>query len=206
MSHRKRSDQFLEAMAGFERYLIVTHDNPDPDAIASGWAMHLLLSGRFGVPVRFVAGGAILRGENAHMVRLLEPPLELVAKLPNTKGAGVVLVDRQRLEVAEDQGDGADGVASRLAVIDHHTGRADRPAARFRDVALPPPRAPALSPVICVTRPWRRRGAWPRPWPTRCTRKRAAARRITPRWTARSSVGPVDGLTRSCSRASRMPR
>lgn len=133
MARQRKSDQFLAAMAGFERYLVVTHPNPDPDAIASGWAMCRLLSDRFGAPVRFVAGGAILRAENAHLVRLLDPPLELIAELPDTSGMGVVLVDRQRLEMTQDD---AEELARRLAVVDHHGG--DRPMTgptpRFRDV------------------------------------------------------------------------
>ncbi|MFW6058859.1 MAG: DHH family phosphoesterase [Phycisphaeraceae bacterium] len=128
---QKKSGQFLEAMSGFDRFVVMTHDNPDPDAIASGWAMVRLLSERLDKPVRFVAGGAILRAENAHLVRLLDPPLELVTQLPDTTDAGVVLVDRQRLEMP---GDDPAALARRLAVIDHHGDRPTGPSPRFRDV------------------------------------------------------------------------
>ena len=63
-------------MSPFDRVLIVMHDNPDPDAIATGWAIHRLVGERCGLPVRLVAGGEIVRAENRHMVELLNPPIE----------------------------------------------------------------------------------------------------------------------------------
>lgn len=34
-----RSERLLAAIDGFESVVVVAHDNPDPDAIASGWAV-----------------------------------------------------------------------------------------------------------------------------------------------------------------------
>ena len=73
---RRRSDRLLKILAPFEEIVIVTHDNPDPDALAAGWGVGLLIREKLGRPARLVGGGEIMRAENRHMVRLLEPPLE----------------------------------------------------------------------------------------------------------------------------------
>ena len=69
------------------------HDNPDPDAIASGWGIHKLLRDRLAKPVRLVGGGAVIRAENRHMVELLCPPIELVDRIEMPPAAATVLVD-----------------------------------------------------------------------------------------------------------------
>ena len=89
----RRSARFLSAVGPFEQVVIVMHDNPDPDAIATGWAIHRLVRERCGLPVRLVAGGEIVRAENRHMVELLNPPIELVEELDCPSNAAIVLVD-----------------------------------------------------------------------------------------------------------------
>jgi nanoRNase/pAp phosphatase (c-di-AMP/oligoRNAs hydrolase) len=93
-----RSDRLLDLLATYDQVLVVTHDNPDPDAIAAGWAIKHLVDERLPIRTRFVAGGAILRAENRHMLRLLEPPIELVSELcdsnpPCDERTAAVLVD-----------------------------------------------------------------------------------------------------------------
>ncbi len=89
----RRSARFLAEVSNFQQVLIVMHDNPDPDAIATGWAIHRLVSERCGLPVRLIAGGEIVRAENRHMVELLHPPIELVEQLDCPPDAAIVLVD-----------------------------------------------------------------------------------------------------------------
>lgn len=95
MSRRrvKRSARLLEALEPFAPIVVLTHDNPDPDAIAAGWAVKYLLEEKTDKPVRLVGGGDIVRAENRHMVKLLRPPLELVDDLFVDRETGVVLVD-----------------------------------------------------------------------------------------------------------------
>jgi nanoRNase/pAp phosphatase (c-di-AMP/oligoRNAs hydrolase) len=69
------------------------HDNPDPDVIAAGWAIHSLLQDKLRRPARIVGGGAIVRAENRHMVELLNPPIELVSEIPADVRAASILVD-----------------------------------------------------------------------------------------------------------------
>lgn len=89
----RRSARFLKALSGYDQVVIVMHDNPDPDAIATGWAIHTLVTARLGIPVRLVAGGEIVRAENRHMVELLRPPLEMVERLECPPNTAIVLVD-----------------------------------------------------------------------------------------------------------------
>jgi nanoRNase/pAp phosphatase (c-di-AMP/oligoRNAs hydrolase) len=50
--------------------LVLTHDYPDPDALASAWALGHLAQA-FGIETRVVYGGLITRAENRAMVKLL---------------------------------------------------------------------------------------------------------------------------------------
>ena len=58
-----QSERLLKTLAPYSTFRIVTHDNPDPDAIAAGWGLQRLLSEHFDRPVEFVAGGASLYRE-----------------------------------------------------------------------------------------------------------------------------------------------
>jgi nanoRNase/pAp phosphatase (c-di-AMP/oligoRNAs hydrolase) len=127
----RRSDRLLRSLAGFERLLVVTHDTPDPDTIASGWVIWLILRERLARPVRLVGRGAILRAENRHLVDLLKPPLEMVHDLEVPPGTGAVLVDcspRSGNHLLDDEG------VIPAAVIDHHTDPGRRRRTRFEDV------------------------------------------------------------------------
>lgn len=123
-----RSDRLLDAVSCHRHVVIVSHDNPDPDAISTGWAIHWLISERLHKRVRLISGGAIVRAENREMVRLLNPPLELLEDLPERRDTAAVLVDC---------GTGAgnhllrNGKLTPVAVVDHH-----QTSMRSRDVAF----------------------------------------------------------------------
>jgi nanoRNase/pAp phosphatase (c-di-AMP/oligoRNAs hydrolase) len=119
------SDRLLDVLGDYRRFLIVTHDIPDPDAIAAGWAVHELIRQRLVLPVQLVGGGGIVRAENRHMLKLLRPPLRLTDALEVTDDTGTILVDC------------GFGSANQLltrhairpvAVIDHHPDHSIRPA------------------------------------------------------------------------------
>ncbi len=113
---------------------MLMHDNPDPDAIASGWALKVLIEERQQKRVRLVGGGAIVRAENRHMVKLLEPPLELRDELSLGEGVAVVLVDCG--PQAANYLSSADGTKPHVvAVIDHHqSSRGSRTKLPFEDL------------------------------------------------------------------------
>lgn len=125
----RKSDRLLRVLGAYEQILIVTHNNPDPDAMATGWALWLLVKEKIGGNVRLLASGFIARAENRHMLDLLKPPLELVREMTYPAGAAVVLVDCQprNQNYLFDEAD-----ASIVAVVDHHPGGGWR--APFRDV------------------------------------------------------------------------
>lgn len=75
--------------------LIMTHDYPDPDALASAFALHYLLQKGFGIRSRMVYGGVVGRMENRAMVRLLHIPIRRMAPADLKKYDRVALVDTQ---------------------------------------------------------------------------------------------------------------
>lgn len=109
-------DRFLETIAGHPRPVVVMHDNPDPDAIASAWCLNYLVRATQQRDLPALAGGAITRAENRHLVSLLQPPIRLTEELP--EGAGVVLVDCGIASTNQLASRSAE--AFPLAVIDHH--------------------------------------------------------------------------------------
>ncbi len=110
---------------------MVMHDNPDPDAIAAGWGLEVLIRERLGIPVEVVAGGAIVRAENRHMVELLQPPIELVDE---------IRIDSQTATILVDCGAEATNhlltrqAAKPTAIIDHHVRANPGMNAAFEDI------------------------------------------------------------------------
>ncbi|MGB3862231.1 MAG: hypothetical protein WA915_09095 [Candidatus Aminicenantaceae bacterium] len=58
-----------------KRVLILPHDNPDPDAIASAWGLSYLLKKKLGLASTIAYSGLIGRTENRELVRELKIPL-----------------------------------------------------------------------------------------------------------------------------------
>jgi nanoRNase/pAp phosphatase (c-di-AMP/oligoRNAs hydrolase) len=128
----RRSDRLLQVLADFDRYLIVTHDSPDPDAIASACALAPLLEQRLKKPVRVVAGGAVTRGENLRMLELLKLPIDFVDEIDATDPRmAIILVDSA--PTAANHLLAKSGVDP-VAVIDHHRQQGRQYRVRFRDI------------------------------------------------------------------------
>jgi nanoRNase/pAp phosphatase (c-di-AMP/oligoRNAs hydrolase) len=81
------------ALKPHRRALVLTHDYPDPDALAAGWAMVELLRTRLKRPARLVYGGHLDRPENCEMVRVLKIPARELSALDFSRRPAVVLVD-----------------------------------------------------------------------------------------------------------------
>lgn len=117
-SRRRRSDRLLDALRPSERIVVLMHDNPDPDAIASAWAVSRLVLRQLGKRAKIVGGGNIVRAENRHMLRLLKPPIELVSEVKCGPGTAIIFVDcgaeaANHLDI--------NGSSEVVAVIDHHS-------------------------------------------------------------------------------------
>ena len=66
----------LSNIAGTGPVLILTHDNPDPDALASGKAFATLLKSAWDIPSRLLYSGLVERPENRAVLNLLTPEWE----------------------------------------------------------------------------------------------------------------------------------
>ncbi len=78
-----------------EQLLIVTHNYPDPDAIASAMALQYLAKKRCGVAASIAYGGNVGRSENRAMLRLLKIHMKQFNRLRLQKYDRVALVDTQ---------------------------------------------------------------------------------------------------------------
>lgn len=114
---RARAEGLLEVLQPYDDLVVLMHDNPDPDAIATGWAVHTIIRECLGRRARLVGGGAIIRAENREFVGLLQPPIELISGLDITQPTGVIFVDCSPLGVNHIP---FGGLLEPLAVIDHH--------------------------------------------------------------------------------------
>lgn len=63
--------RFVESKGGGGRWLVMTHDNPDPDAIAAAGVLSKILRVAFHRRVTTAYGGLIGRAENQQMVKVL---------------------------------------------------------------------------------------------------------------------------------------
>src|SRR2546426_4459357 len=68
---RDRLRKLLQVAKGHDRALILTHDNPDPDAVASACGLAYLLAQSAGVTTTTAYGGIIGRAENKAMLKML---------------------------------------------------------------------------------------------------------------------------------------
>jgi nanoRNase/pAp phosphatase (c-di-AMP/oligoRNAs hydrolase) len=76
--------------------LILTHDNPDPDGLASGKALSTLLREAWDIPSQLVYSGLVTRAENYVMLNRLTPEWECSEALPDLKQySAVAQIDTQ---------------------------------------------------------------------------------------------------------------
>ena len=54
IQRRTRSDELIDVLSDYRDVLIVAHDNPDPDAIATGWGVATLIEEKLGIRPRLV--------------------------------------------------------------------------------------------------------------------------------------------------------
>lgn len=120
----------LETVGDAGSILILPHNNPDPDAIASALALQHVLSEKTGLNSSIAYEGNIGRAENRALVRYLNHPLQPITSLDWSEKVPVALVDTQP---------GAGNVtlppqSGVVLVIDHHDQYEPIPVADFTDV------------------------------------------------------------------------
>lgn len=120
----------VEETEASRRWLVLTHDNPDPDALASASLLATLLSQRFGRRVTCAYGGLIGRAENLEMVRTLHLRIKPLRHLNLARYSYFALVDTQP-RTGNNQL--PEGVVPDL-VFDHHPPRRWSGTAAFADI------------------------------------------------------------------------
>lgn len=93
--NQARMDE-LRRVAGKGPVLILTHDNPDPDALASGRALSFLFKEAWGISSQLIYSGLVARAENQAMLNHLTPEWEYSGNLPDLNDySAVAQVDTQ---------------------------------------------------------------------------------------------------------------
>lgn len=111
--------QLDEVMEGEHHLLIVIHDNPDPDSIASAAALRQIAERRYRARVTIAYGGIIGRAENQAMVRKLGLRMKKIQNVEFTRFDRIAIVDTQ-------PGSANHSLPSHIhchVVIDHHPRR-----------------------------------------------------------------------------------
>ena len=127
---KKRLEQLLNTIADEDRILIVPHNNPDPDAIASAAALRCLLADQLGLEGQIAFQGIIGRAENKALVHQLGQSLLPLAEINLVESIPIALVDTQ-----PGAGNNALPIDQAVAiVIDHHPRLEMTQLASFVDV------------------------------------------------------------------------
>jgi nanoRNase/pAp phosphatase (c-di-AMP/oligoRNAs hydrolase) len=129
----EKLDKLVAFARGHRRALVLTHDNPDPDSLASGVALAWLLGELAGVEARVAFGGIVGRAENRALIHELKLPVVPVSRVVFDDYDMICMVDTQ-----PEQGNHS--LPKRHfpdVVIDHHPIRPDSHLAPIADVGGP---------------------------------------------------------------------
>jgi nanoRNase/pAp phosphatase (c-di-AMP/oligoRNAs hydrolase) len=127
---RLKLDRLVQHARGHEKALVLTHDNPDPDSIASAIGLAYLLEQMAGVPAVVAYGGIVGRAENRALIRVLKLPVLPIARVVFEEYDLFCMVDTQ-----PEQGNHS--LPARHfpdVVIDHHPERPETRLAAVADV------------------------------------------------------------------------
>lgn len=114
------------------RWLILSHDNPDPDSLVSALILARILRRRFHLPVTLAYGGIIGRAENRELVRVLGVEMSRLRHISWKNYAHFALVDTQPRT-------GNNQLPNNIVpdlVFDHHPARRDSAASHFVDIRV----------------------------------------------------------------------
>ena len=127
---QQRVRELVKLARGHQRALILTHDNPDPDALASAVGLAYIIEQKAGVQARVAFGGIVGRAENRALVKVLKLPAVPASRLDFAEFDLFGLVDTQpecTNHVLVDK-------PPPQIVVDHHPARTDAPTVAFADV------------------------------------------------------------------------
>jgi len=130
-NNKARLDRIYELIRGKRKVLIVTHNHPDPDALASAFALKYLLQAKWRIGSIIASSGVVGRAENRAMIRDLRIDLKSISELNLKNFSVIALVDTQ-------PGAGNNSLPRSVIpdiVIDHHMPvRARTRLAKYYDI------------------------------------------------------------------------
>jgi nanoRNase/pAp phosphatase (c-di-AMP/oligoRNAs hydrolase) len=112
-------EELLGVLAGLRSVLLLTHDNPDPDALSAAFCLNYIVSKRLGLRAKIGYGGIIGRAENRTMLRLLNIHASKLTESTIRRFKSVVLVDTQPMT----GNNSLPADVPLVGVIDHHPQR-----------------------------------------------------------------------------------
>ena len=124
-------ENLLEAVQSARRVLILPHNDPDPDAIASALALAEILKVRLNIDPKIGYGGIIGRAENRALVEYLGNPLTALVPADFEWAEAAALIDTQ--PGAGNNPLPADHPAA--IVIDHHPVNSNIRSSTYADIA-----------------------------------------------------------------------
>ncbi|MDX1435690.1 MAG: DHH family phosphoesterase [Anaerolineales bacterium] len=130
MLNDAKLEQLAMALQPIDSLLILPHNDPDPDAIASAVGLQVLLSETYHVAAEVVYMGVIGRAENRALVEYLNRPLRRI-------DSGEVFYDYPVALVDTQPGTGNNpfpGDLKPLMVLDHHPTQPLSAGAAFADI------------------------------------------------------------------------
>ena len=130
---KDRLRRLLSVARAHRSALVLTHDNPDPDAVASACGLAFLLERAGGLDAQAGYGGVIGRAENKALLKELDLPIRHVGRRFDEGYDLICLVDTQP-EVGNYS---LRGAPFPRIVIDHHPARPQSARATFHDVGGP---------------------------------------------------------------------
>jgi nanoRNase/pAp phosphatase (c-di-AMP/oligoRNAs hydrolase) len=90
-----RLESLLDAVQGMSCLVILTHNDPDPDAIAGALALRYVVETLTDTASTIVYGGIVGRAENRALVKYLALEMRLASELEWSTFDGIALVDSQ---------------------------------------------------------------------------------------------------------------
>lgn len=123
-------ERLVELARDHRRVVILTHDNPDPDSLASAVGIAWLLEKLAGLPSKVAYGGIVGRAENRALVKVLKLATVPISRITFRDTDFVAIVDTQ-----PECGNHSLLECGRLtAVIDHHPARRSSSKVPFVEV------------------------------------------------------------------------
>ena len=127
---RAKLDRLLHLAKTRRRAVILTHDNPDPDSLASAVALAFLLERKAGLQPTIAYGGIVGRSENTAMIRVLDLPVEPIDQVKFGGHDLIALVDTQPVSGNHSLPPNR----SADVVLDHHPAREGVELVPYADV------------------------------------------------------------------------